>query len=123
MKLDCRKCIHAEVCPRYESTQTNCINFKYKNNFRQIPFKIGDTVWVNTYESGDKTRGIETIECEVWTIRFSDSMMNIIFSCRGWYSNDSKYRASFKMDSIGKKVFLTKEEAIANSVGKDEKHA
>ena len=112
MKLDCHKCIHAKVCAKCEVAQTNCMYFKDKRGFVEVPFKIGDIIWVNTYEGGDRTHDVEMIECTVRTMRFNGSKMEIIFSCYGWYSNGSKYRAYFKMDSIGKTVFSTREEAL-----------
>lgn len=84
----------------------------YKNGmFVSIPCKVGDTVWVITFKCGSRLSGKEIVECKVNTMRVKSDGLTIGYSCRGEYSNGNNYIGNFVFKSIGKTVFLSREEA------------
>ena len=66
---------------------------------------VNDTVYVVTkYGCGNK----EVIECKVTRMTY---ISKFSFSVKGHYANGNFYNANFTEKSIGKNVFLNKEEA------------
>lgn len=76
----------------------------------ELPCKIGDTVWVTTCAT---SRGIEVVKCEVRKMRIKNDGKTIGYSCCGRYKSGYLYNGNFVFNSIGKTVFLTREEAEA----------
>ena len=71
----------------------------------QPNIKVNDTVYVvNTYGCGNK----EVIECKVTRMTY---ISKFSFSVKGHYANGNFYNANFTEKSIGKNVFLNKEDA------------
>ena len=71
----------------------------------QPNIKVNDTVYVVTkYGCGNK----EVIECKVTRMTY---ISKFSFSVKGHYANGNFYNANFTEKSIGKNVFLNKEEA------------
>ena len=67
--------------------------------------KVNDTVYVLTkYGCGNE----EIIECRVTRMTY---ISKFSFSVKGYYANGNFYNANFTENSIGKNVFLNKEEA------------
>ena len=71
----------------------------------QPNIKVNDTVYVVTkYGCGNK----EVIECKVTRMTY---ISKFSFSVKGHYANGNFYNANFTEKSIGKNVFLNKEDA------------
>ena len=71
----------------------------------QQNIKVNDTVYVVTkYGCGNK----EVIECKVTRMTY---ISKFSFSVKGHYANGNFYNANFTEKSIGKNVFLNKEDA------------
>ena len=71
----------------------------------QPNIKVNDTVYVVTkYGCGNK----EVIECKVTRMTY---ISKFSFSVKGHYANGNLYNANFTEKSIGKNVFLNKEDA------------
>lgn len=67
--------------------------------------KVNDTVYVVTkYGCGNE----EVIECKVTRMTY---ISKFSFSVKGHYANGNLYNANFTEKSIGKNVFLNKEDA------------
>lgn len=115
----CKDCIHYDVC-EYWSNKTNqayysygsyCEYFKDKSKFIDIPFNIGDTVYVIPSIDGIKPIRKSIIECEISNIIFNQDGKTIGYSCEERCSNYFYYSCIFLFNSIGKTVFLTREQA------------
>lgn len=70
----------------------------------QPDIKVNDTVYVVTKYSFGKE---EVIECKVTRLTY---LSKFSFAVRGEYANGNFYNANFTEKSIGKKVFLSREE-------------
>lgn len=71
----------------------------------QPNIKVNDTVYVVTkYGCGNE----EVIECKVTRMTY---IHKFSFSVKGHYANGNLYNANFTEKSIGKNVFLNKEDA------------
>lgn len=71
----------------------------------QPNIKVNDTVYVVTkYGCGNE----EVIECKVTRMTY---IRKFSFSVKGHYANGNLYNANFTEKSIGKNVFLNKEDA------------
>lgn len=115
----CKDCIHQEVCLEFVKIRTEtlssiqqseyCLLFRDKTKFIEKPFNIRDRIYIITkyIHSGP----YEIINCMVTKMRFKNDGA-ITFSCEGHYANNNRYiSGNFKTSSIGKTVFLTREEA------------
>lgn len=100
----CKECLHFEVCQFHIDEETKmtvneCMHFKDKSKFVEVPCKVGDTVYF-------LCRNLETYEwyiCEkeIYSINVYD---NSIF----FYISPICF---FVEMEIGVRLFLTKEEA------------
>lgn len=100
----CKECLHFEVCQFHLDEKTTmtvneCVHFKDKSKFVELPCKVGDTVYF-------LCRNLETYEwyiCEkeIYSINVYD---NSIF----FYISPICF---FVEMEIGVRLFLTKEEA------------
>lgn len=86
-------------------------SFLDKSNFIEIPCKIDDIVYVIT-KKPEYTRKKEIIKCKVSNMRIKQDGFTIVFSCRGNYESGGHYSGNFVSNSIGKTVFLSREDAI-----------
>ena len=129
----CKDCVHYAVC--YELTyhepngeiagNKSCKNFKDKSKFIEIPFNIGDTVYVIPSIDGIKPIRKSIIECEISNIIFNQDGKTVGYSCEERYSGYFYYSCIFLFNSIGKTVFFTREEAeeaLKNGVKINAKH-
>lgn len=95
----CKDCVHYELCSGRDmqlinhnsweladNVELECMHFKDKSKFVELPCKVGDTV----YEIDE---GFEV---------FPSVVRDIIFDTKG---------IAFDESAIGKSIFLTKEEA------------
>lgn len=74
----------------------------------QPNIKVNDTVYVITkYGCGNE----EVIKCKVTRMTY---ISKFSFSVKGYYENGNFYNANFIEKSIGKNVFLNKEDAEKN---------
>lgn len=74
----------------------------------QPNIKVNDTVYVITkYGCGNE----EVIKCKVTRMTY---ISKFSFSVKGYYANGNFYNANFTEKSIGKNVFLNKEDAEKN---------
>ena len=121
-KCECKNCVNFELCAGwiayYEDAEVEkakeamcqdgenkleCEHYKDKSLFVELPVQVGQTVWYikgGYYNSPHKTpRAIEVTEInQKWHGKILDW---------GFIANGTRYRFS----SIGKTVFLTKEDA------------
>ena len=112
----CEGCIHQKVCMLYDVTDygweelaNGCRFFKDKSKFIEKPFDIGDQIYIVTQYSYHLP--YEIIKCTVEKIRLKRGN-TVTFSCYGYYENHGYYTSgNFKTSSIGKTVFLTREDA------------
>lgn len=86
----CKDCMHEKVCDCFggdlnEEGAENCVYFKDRNRFADLPCKVGDTVY--------QTDGIRIYENKIERIIFDTNNIG------------------FDETSIGKSIFLTREEA------------
>lgn len=86
----CKDCMHEKVCDYFggdlnEEGAENCVYFKDRNRFADLPCKVGDTVY--------QTDGIRIYENKIERIIFDTNNIG------------------FDETSIGKSIFLTREEA------------
>ena len=91
----------------YEDRQDIIEGFKRLLNIldSQPNIKVNDTVYVVTkYGCGNE----EVIECRVTRMTY---ISKFSFSVKGHYANGNFYNANFTEKSIGKNVFLNKEDA------------
>jgi hypothetical protein len=95
----CQKCIHQDVCrTRFchdeddERAMTYCVDFKDKSRYIELPCAVGDVVW----DKNGEPHKVISIE---W---YSSKVMHLHCEHRTF---------SVGKRSIGKTVFLTKEEA------------
>ena len=91
----------------YENRKDTLEGFKRLLNIldSQPNIKVNDTVYVVTkYGCGNE----EVIECRVTRMTY---ISKFSFSVKGYYANGNFYNANFTGKSIGKNVFLNKEEA------------
>lgn len=126
----CKDCMHYDVC-EYWADKTNQAYYphgSYCEYFKEIqidvPIHIGGIVYILTNIDGIKSRGKEIIQCEVYKMSFKQDGKTIVYSCRGRYSSLGYYSGNFVFNSIGKTVFLTREEAeeaLKNGVKINEK--
>ena len=91
----------------YEDREDTIEGFKRLLNIldSQPNIKVNDTVYVVTkYGCGNE----EVIECRVTRMTY---ISKFSFSVKGHYANGNFYNANFTEKSIGKNVFLNKEDA------------
>ena len=91
----------------YEDREDTIEGFKRLLNIldSQPNIKVNDTVYVVTkYGCGNE----EVIECRVTRMTY---ISKFSFSVKGHYANGNLYNANFTEKSIGKNVFLNKEDA------------
>ena len=86
----CKDCMHEKVCDYYagdlnEEGAEKCVCFKDRTRFVELPCKVGDTVY--------QTDGIRIYENKIERIIFATNNIG------------------FGETSIGKSIFLTREEA------------
>ena len=109
----CKECIHHDVCTfaddaRYQDDICkHCESYKDKSRYIELPCKVGDTVYYfkGGYYLGDKNRWkITPIKVTEFSIKINRSGKVLPLSI---IANGTRYAIS----SIGKIVFLTREEA------------
>ena len=91
----------------YEDREDTIEGFRRLLNIldSQPNIKVNDTVYVVTkYGCGNE----EVIECKVTRMTY---ISKFSFSVKGHYANGNFYNANFTEKSIGKNVFLNKEDA------------
>lgn len=86
----CKDCMHEKVCDYYagdlnEEGAEKCVCFKDRTRFVELPCKVGDTVY--------QTDGIRIYENKIERIIFATNNIGFVET------------------SIGKSIFLTREEA------------
>lgn len=83
------------------------------------PVNTGDTVWVVTNKRGFRGMGKEVIECRVRGIRLKPDGVTLLFTCEGRYEGGKVdwYVGNFTPNSIGRTVFMAREDAEAKLKG------
>lgn len=103
--MTCKDCIHNELCEVMHkfgvvdlpyNDETICELFKNKADVIELPCKVGDTLWVIISEEF-----VDKVTVEKVVLREKGIYMKL--SCNAMYETSC--------NSIGKTVFLTKEEA------------
>lgn len=110
----CKDCLHIGICPNlnHGTVADKCPDFKDRSRFVELPESIfvGAIIWW-----ADSAIHTEPRKCEISTFSFYPSYDGKL---HGWMNcvvcmpicPDSR---SFRFESIGKTVFLTREEAEA----------
>ena len=97
--MTCKECVHYDICemlrPIEWCTGKTCLGFKNKANFVELPCKVGQTVWF--------IRDEKIIETKVEKIVLKNKGVYLKLGCNAMYETSC--------NSIGKTLFLTKEEA------------
>ena len=99
--MDCKDCIHYEVCEDFYDSYTldlihgSCINFDEKSEYVHLPCKVGDSCWF--------IRNNKIIKTTIEKIVLKEKGLYLKFSCNSLYETTCR--------SIGKTVFFTYEEA------------
>ncbi len=111
--MTCKDCIHYEVCAIEVVMNTaingNCKFFKDKSKIIELPCKVGDTIYyifkaeidrnaINGFIVSEPIKITEVGTRGFWTSAFPNEHPDDMDNFEPW-------------DSIGKTVFLTKEEA------------
>ena len=110
--MTCKDCVHYEVCFKTSAdNMEHCEHFQDKSKFIELTCKIGETVCIIINKNGIKSQGKEVIKFEINNMRFKQDGKTIVYSCLGRYEKGHYYFRNFVFNSIGKTVFLTKEEA------------
>lgn len=106
------------VDPMYYGVDVNALaDHLLANGVIVPPCKVGDTVWINyEYYKGKPF----TYPVKVYAYRFDTKKTNMRICVKGDIEIDTslgsythRYLGTFAWDSVGKSVFLTKEEAEA----------
>jgi hypothetical protein len=101
----CENCIHNVICSAdayfksIEDCEKHCCHFKDKSLFVELPCKVGDDVWFNTFKKNATVCvGIQPHKVD---------RIDVVFVC------DEKQFIETRIPiwQIGKTVFLTKTEA------------
>ena len=103
----CENCYHHDICIFHGASGCEeCMQYKDKSLIVELPCKVGDTVYTNDCMQGwymrQKDRPYKTTVVYIG-INGKDDYMNVVFK------NDNML--SFSFSDIGKRVFLTSEEA------------
>lgn len=112
--LDCTKCIHCVVCEyanNSHKTLFQCLYFKPKSRFVELPCEVGQTVYTSVFMRGWYFRQKDkpyTAKIVFIGLNSSEEMGGGFFNVL-YEKND--YMFSFRFADIGKTVFLTREEA------------
>ena len=99
--MDCKDCIHYEVCEDFYDSYTldlihgSCINFDEKSEYMHLPCKVGDSCWF--------IRNNKIIKTTIEKIVLKEKGLYLKLSCNSLYETTCI--------SIGKTVFFTYEEA------------
>ena len=104
----CKDCLHYDVCEFHLDEKTTmtvdeCMHFKDKSKFVELPCKVWDTVYVLTPKTNKVFKG------EVRKMLFNHKNELVICVARNEHSFN--VNGNYKLSSFGKTVFLTKEEA------------
>lgn len=113
---NCENCYHTASCEYYcmQNRTWDCDNYKDKTYIIELPVRIGDVIYTNVSWSGwylrekDKPYKAKVVFIGV---NGEKNFMNVVYE-----KNDNML--TFNFDEIGKRVFLTREEAkkaIANN--------
>lgn len=107
MNKTCKDCIHNDVCflpdvpPKQENENkyASCSNHKSKSRYIELPCAVGDMVWFDTYKkNGTVSLGIQPHKVDrIDVVIVTDTKSLIETQTYSW--------------EIGKRVFLSKEQA------------
>ena len=107
--MTCKDCVHDKVCTALELngilkvSPTYCGCFKDKSLIVELPVKVGQTVW---YIKGGYYNAVNKTPCAIEVTEINQKHHGKTLDW-GFIANGTRYRFS----SIGKTVFLTREEA------------
>lgn len=107
----CKDCLHISICPNlnHETIADKCPDFKDRSRFVELPCKVGDTVY--RIDKGGYYPKYEPFVQELTVTEISWKHEKYGTKDLGFaiIANGIRY----KFSSIGKTVFLTREEAEA----------
>lgn len=99
----CDNCVHNGICysqevsGRFGIAFIDCKSFKSKSLFVELPCKVGDMIWFDTYKRGNSI-GIQPHKVD---------RIDVVLVC----GEKELIETKIPIWRIGKTVFLTKEEA------------
>lgn len=109
--MDCKECYNRDLCDFWQTLSditkvfvkdAECGYFKDKSKIIKLPCKVGDKVYkIHHFNIGNVD---EVIEGDILSIYIEKDIRIKCF----W---EMAYYRSFKIDDIGKTVFLTREDA------------
>lgn len=107
--MTCERCFHYKVCEGHlilnDIPMELCGLFKDKSHIVEIPCNVGDTVYANC-DTFNKVIGYS-----VKDIHIDEEATTFFATAFDCYYNEFLDEIEFKIDEIGKTVFLTEEEA------------
>lgn len=114
--MTCKDCVHYDICEKLRPIEycmdITCSHFKNKANFVELPCKVGDKVWLIKSLNWQRTE---------WGIKEGKVSMIQQKADKSWKFRVTENHSvqDYTIDSIGKTVFLTKEEAEQKLGGAD----
>lgn len=105
--MTCKDCLHYEACFDYEEYASSCKNFTDRSEWVHLPCKVGDTVYYfdGAYHLKNKNNWkVKPIKVTEFSTKIGRSGKLYPLSI---IANGTRY----PLTSIGKTVFLTREEA------------
>ncbi len=122
-KIGCINCkYNKEMCCKLKREA----DFLLDNGVIVMPCKVGDRLWV--LWSPTKAQKKKVYPVKAYALRYDDKKNNMRVCVEGWFKHHGNYnhfyRGTFLWESVGKTVFLTRDEAekaLAERQGKNEK--
>ena len=109
----CKDCMHEKVCDYFagdmnEEGAENCVYFKDRNRFVELPCKVGDTMYILT---NDSPTGIEESQVKKIELIKMQSKTKIRLTVPCVYDDWGSAQWEIGVNDFGKTAFLTREEA------------
>lgn len=112
----CKDCMHEKVCNFFggdlnEEGAENCVYFKDRNRFVELPCKVGNTLYMlNRNKSNIQEMTLDKPDIRCHCVK-DDEFACCMPICNDKENDICAYRFRFDFSEIGKTVFLTREEA------------
>lgn len=108
--MNCKDCFHYDICLQWSTEPLNnadwCSNFKDKDRVVELPYKVGDKVYL--FYSGGGIREETITDITIVLDRYDPPYLKFDTQTK---INGGIYSSFFNGNLIDKKVFRNKEEA------------
>lgn len=114
----CKDCLHCGICNKKSLELKNCLEFKDRSKFVELPCKVGDTMYyiASKYDKHKKTTVDYVNTGIVSDILFGKTMIPHI----AVFDEEHKCTIVDTKEELGKIAFFTKEEAEQALKGESE---